>query len=253
MEFVHNPKQVIGKVTDIFADPYGVTAIVERLNGKGANEMSNNENWSYEKDAPSFERQFSALYTIINASYSKEDVLENLRLLERSVKSICQDYDKFRSTAKERTLEDYRLRQAADASCTPNRIWFNRGKDGLWYTTVEWMDGTKTTVGCPGENEEDVNAYTGFCCALAKKLYGSTSKSTNQYVKALWKVGEPKREKEEMRADQKLAAEVRREAEKLKREELIRKKMEEIRITNEAHSRWAKEMARRETAMSEEA
>ena len=40
-------------------------------------------------------------------------------------------------------------------------------------TIVFWNDKTKTIVSC-GEGEQ-WDPYTGFCAALAKKLYGSTS------------------------------------------------------------------------------
>jgi hypothetical protein len=41
------------------------------------------------------------------------------------------------------------------------------------YTTVTWNDGTKTTVRC--SNEDDYSRYTGFCSALAKKIFGTSS------------------------------------------------------------------------------
>lgn len=42
-------------------------------------------------------------------------------------------------------------------------------------TIVFWEDGTKTVVKCmEGQQYEK---YAGFCAALAKKIYGSTSKA----------------------------------------------------------------------------
>jgi hypothetical protein len=41
------------------------------------------------------------------------------------------------------------------------------------YTTVIWNDGTKTTVRC--SNEDEYSRYTGFCSALAKKIFGTSS------------------------------------------------------------------------------
>lgn len=42
-------------------------------------------------------------------------------------------------------------------------------------TIVFWTDGTKTVVKCmEGQQYEK---YAGFCAALAKKIYGSTSKA----------------------------------------------------------------------------
>jgi hypothetical protein len=41
------------------------------------------------------------------------------------------------------------------------------------YTTVTWNDGTKTTVRC--SNEDEYSRYNGFCSALAKKVFGTSS------------------------------------------------------------------------------
>ena len=41
-------------------------------------------------------------------------------------------------------------------------------------TIVFWNDGTKTIVSCKKDEEFDI--YTGFCAALAKKTFGSTSR-----------------------------------------------------------------------------
>lgn len=41
-------------------------------------------------------------------------------------------------------------------------------------TIVFWNDGTKTIVSCREGEEFDI--YTGFCAALAKKMFGSTSR-----------------------------------------------------------------------------
>lgn len=42
-------------------------------------------------------------------------------------------------------------------------------------TTILWSDGTKTTVS-RGQNEK-YDAYTAFCAACAKKMFGSTSRT----------------------------------------------------------------------------
>lgn len=52
----------------------------------------------------------------------------------------------------------------------PTKVIHNRNK-----TIVLWDDGDKTVVSC-GDDEEFDN-YTGFLAALAKKLYGSTSRA----------------------------------------------------------------------------
>ena len=51
-------------------------------------------------------------------------------------------------------------------------------------TIILWADGTKTIVTCGEEDEFD--PYAGFCAAVAKKLFGSTSKVKkiiNRYAK----------------------------------------------------------------------
>ena len=48
------------------------------------------------------------------------------------------------------------------------KIYFNKK-----HTTIEWADGTKTTVGCIEGQEFD--EYAGFTAALAKRLFGSSS------------------------------------------------------------------------------
>lgn len=52
----------------------------------------------------------------------------------------------------------------------PTKVIHNGNK-----TIVIWDDGDKTIVSC-GDDEEFDN-YTGFLAALAKKLYGSTSRA----------------------------------------------------------------------------
>lgn len=52
----------------------------------------------------------------------------------------------------------------------PKNIWFTDGG----YTTVEWFDGTKTTV--KAEDPDTASDFAGFCCAMAKKMYGSNTK-----------------------------------------------------------------------------
>ena len=54
-------------------------------------------------------------------------------------------------------------------SIRPEKIIFNGPK-----TIVLWTDGSKTIVSCKAEEQFD--PYAGFCAALAKKMYGSTSR-----------------------------------------------------------------------------
>lgn len=50
----------------------------------------------------------------------------------------------------------------------PKKIHYRDG-----HTTVIWSDGTSTTVAC--EAGETFDKYAGFCAAVCKKLFGSTS------------------------------------------------------------------------------
>lgn len=52
----------------------------------------------------------------------------------------------------------------------PNRIYYYDND----YTTVLWSDGTRTTVKLSDDDIYD--EYSAFCAALAKRIYGSSSK-----------------------------------------------------------------------------
>lgn len=54
------------------------------------------------------------------------------------------------------------------------KIYFNSK-----HTTIEWADGTKTTVGCIEGQEFD--EYGGFAAAVLKKMFG-TSKAAVNYM-----------------------------------------------------------------------
>lgn len=61
------------------------------------------------------------------------------------------------------------VRAEKEACIVPQRILYNGDR-----TIVFWSDGDKTIVKCAEGQEFD--EYNGFVAALAKKLYGSTSK-----------------------------------------------------------------------------
>lgn len=128
----------------------------------------------------------------------------------------------------------------------PNRIWQN---DGL-HTTVEWRDGTKTTVCC--EDPEKYTEWGGFCACVVKKLYGSATKAEFELRTAkettAWPAKKKQIEREKMKAMKQMAARHKKEL----REQKITAKMEEMRITNEAGHRLAKEYSEKETAVAAE-
>ena len=62
-----------------------------------------------------------------------------------------------------------------------NRLIYSGGK-----TIIIWGDGDKTIVSC-GEGE-DFDHYTGFCAAIVKKVFGSTTaakKVMNNFLKGI--------------------------------------------------------------------
>lgn len=81
---------------------------------------------------------------------------------------------------------------ASDVS--PEKIYY-KGK----YTTVIWNDGTTTTVSC-GDGET-FDKYSGFCAALAKKMFESTT-HVKKMIEEL-DVEENKRKAAEARAKKK--------------------------------------------------
>lgn len=116
--------------------------------------------------------------------------------------------------------------------CFPQPV--NMWDDGC-CTTVEWEDGTKTTV--RAEHPDRVTDFGGFTAALAKKLYGSTTKVTQAYQKALENPKKKAKEKKAAReAEKKLKQQVREKKAKLQ-ELRIKAKIDEMYIESEAERR----------------
>lgn len=127
-----------------------------------------------------------------------------------------------------------------------NRIWQNDGR----HTTVEWRDGTKTTVCC--EDPEKYTEWGGFCACVTKKLYGSATKAEFELETAKQTTAWPAKRKQLERERIKTIKANRVKREKAIRESKIKEKMEEMRITNEAGHRLAKEYSEKETAVAVE-
>jgi hypothetical protein len=70
------------------------------------------------------------------------------------------------------------------------------------YTTVTWENGTKTTVRC--SNEDEYSRYNGFCSALAKKIFG-TSSQVRKIVEAKDEEIEIAKKKAERKEEERLA------------------------------------------------
>lgn len=112
-----------------------------------------------------------------------------------------------------------------------NRIWQNDGR----HTTVEWRDGTKTTVCC--EDPEKYTEWGGFCACVTKKLYGSATKAEFELQTAKETTAWPAKMKQLEREKIKKMCRERHDRAVMEREEKIAAKMEEMWIANEATKR----------------
>lgn len=125
----------------------------------------------------------------------------------------------------------------------PVKMWTNESEDGTFFTTVEWNDGTKTTVSfAPQSDYQPSKEFGGFCAALAKKMFGTTTGVIEQMTKALDKAQAKKRFATELRAANKKLkkelADIDRNNEKKKFDELVQKKLMELRAAEEAQRRY---------------
>lgn len=130
-------------------------------------------------------------------------------------------------------LEQYDPKIDPD-SVTPYRIWCNV-HDSKFYTTVQWMDGTKTTVS--SLDGMGRSKYAGFTAALAKKLYGSTTESIKHMDSAIDKAAEPARRRAEVREFKKNSKKRAHELRMKEREDRIKSRMDQLRIEREAAKR----------------
>ena len=118
---------------------------------------------------------------------------------------------------------------------TPKRIWRTPGG----YTTVEWTDGEKTTV--KAENEETATEFAGFCAALAKRIFGSTSNVDRKIREAKWRTEAPARERADKRRGIKIRKQRNHQRRMKEREKAIQDEMRRMQIKREAEKRLEKE------------
>lgn len=100
----------------------------------------------------------------------------------------------------------------------------------IGLTTIEWSDGTKTTV--RAEDPENADQYTGFVTAYAKKAAGNTNNINNLFDE--WAIERPKRETKRMSDEMvaRIEAQKKQERDNKKREKrLIRR--EALRLKRE--------------------
>lgn len=100
----------------------------------------------------------------------------------------------------------------------------------IGLTTIEWSDGTKTTV--RAEEPAKADQYTGFVTAYAKKAAGNTNNINNLFDE--WAIERPKRETKRMSDEMvaRIEAQKKQERDNKKREKrLIRR--EALRLKRE--------------------
>lgn len=131
--------------------------------------------------------------------------------------------------------ETARSKRIQEIDITPRRIWQTSGG----YTTIEWMDGEKTTV--KAENEETATEFAGFCAALAKQIFGSTSNVDRKIQYAKWRTEEPARKKAEERKRIKMRKQREHQRRMRERENAIQDEMRRMQIEREAEKRLEKE------------
>lgn len=74
-----------------------------------------------------------------------------------------------------------------------HKVYFNDR-----HTTIEWVDGTKTTVGCSKDQKFD--EYSGFAAAVLKRMFG-TSKKAIDYMNEHKEVQLPSKKKLKKRGE----------------------------------------------------
>lgn len=76
-----------------------------------------------------------------------------------------------------------------DKNTMPNITNYNYNEDTA-VTTIEWSDGTKTTV--HAEHPDTADPYTGFVTACAKRAFGNNNTINNLFDE--WAIKKPERE-----------------------------------------------------------
>lgn len=163
-----------------------------------------------------------AHYTIVGAPEVKQSP-------HNSVHDICNSVVTSNNLAWDGNLGCFR-RDEKQTPPIPVNMWITPNG----YTTVQWEDGTKTTVKAEGENATE---YGGFCACVVKKLYGSTTCGLKQMQKAIDGANWPKRKKEIEREKQKAYKREMAERRKHRLEEKIKFEIEQMKVKREAERR----------------
>lgn len=120
----------------------------------------------------------------------------------------------------------------------PYKVWFNPP-----YTTVQFTDGTKVTVEQQNFEDQRFDEYVGFCCAVTKKMFASTTNAIDWFKRAKTRAIEesPKYKRKMKKEQKKRMMEIVRLNRQTLREEKIEKRKEELRIQREAEKRLKEE------------
>lgn len=122
--------------------------------------------------------------------------------------------------------------------CKPVKVWFNPP-----YTTVEFTDGDKVTVEQQNFEDTRFDEYTGYCCAVVKKMFGSTTNAFKVFEEAKKKAVEdsPKYKREMANKAKKARNKENRELSTLVHKMKVEERMDSIRIQKEAEKRLEEE------------
>ena len=171
-------------------------------------------------------------FTLDNPTITK-DILDKLTIKTNDIyprwKTNCDDVE----DAINRELFTFKKKQ--EAPIRPLRYW--QTDNGC--ITVEWTDHTKTTV--TPSDPEHADVFSGICIAYAKKMFGSTTAIMKSIAQAKWLTDAPKRRKETERKYIKECHERQRKREAERHEQAIQRRVENIKIEQEAQKRIAKE------------
>ena len=159
------------------------------------------------------QKELYRIVTILPRTYSLRDVLEEFSSRLNKISSNEFNWRDFNML----NITNYKYKYTEDTA----------------ITTIEWSDGTKTTV--HAEHPEKADPYTGFVTACAKKAFGNNNTINNLFDE--WAVKKPEREiKAKIKANA-AELEARRIAEKrkAKREKwLVRRRAADINREYEA-------------------
>lgn len=175
-----------------------------------------------------------------DGSLTRKDVWDALNVRVADARNYGRqkltDIDGIRAAAKEIVDHCY-LSNKLPYGLEPLKMW----QTDNGYTTVEWSDGTTTSVST--EDEGHATPYGGFCACVVKKLYGSTGQAIKMMEhadgNAKWPAEKKRIEREKLKKIRKANAEMRREKEAKRREHLVEMHMEEIYTKREAERRIA--------------